>query len=185
MQHGAIGRRYARALILAMSSASPQTLSKVETELTSLGELLSLRDAKNGFRQLMLNPLFAAEERLKVLEKIAQNYQFEEITTRLLKLLVEKDRIEQLPAVAHAFQKEADIKLGRVRAIVQTAKALDEAGLQNIVNALKKKTQKEVLPEVVVDDSLIGGVRAQIGGFVYDATVKYQLERLKNNLRSL
>ena len=66
-----------------------------------------------------------------------------------------------------------------MRATIVTAKALETADLSAIIAGLEKKTGKKVVPEVEVDPSVIAGVQARIGGLVYDATVRAQLERLR------
>lgn len=179
MQEGTVGRRYARALVLALEGASPETLAKIEDELSSLAKLLDRRSGNADFRQAMLNPSFAAEQRRKVLDAIADQNKFEAITKTFLALLVEKDRVPQLPSIAWAFRDEVDIKVGRVRATILTAKELSSSALADIVRGLEKRTGKKVVPEVEVDPSVIAGVRAKIGGVVFDATVKSQLDRLR------
>jgi F-type H+-transporting ATPase subunit delta len=183
MQEGPVGRRYARALILALEGAAQDTLTKVEEELSALGALLDRRTGHAHFRQAMLNPGFSAEQRTKVLMEIAESNKLEAITRTFLKLLVEKDRIPQLASIAAAFRDEVDQKVGRVRATIVTAKALDAAALTDIVRGLEKRTGKKVVPEVEVDPSVIAGVQAKIGGLVFDATVRSQLERLKNDFQ--
>src|SRR5581483_1234687 len=99
MQEGTVGRRYARALVLALEGASSDTLAKVEDELSSLAALLDRRTGNPEFRQAMLNPSFSPEQRRKVLDGISESHKFEAITKTFLALLVEKDRIPQLPSI--------------------------------------------------------------------------------------
>ena len=183
MQEGPVGRRYARALILALEGASQDTLTKIEEELSALAALLDRRTGHADFRQAMLNPSFASAQRAQVLEQIAETYKLEATTRTFLKLLVEKDRVPSLPAIARAFRDEVDQKVGRVRATIVTAKALDASALADIVRGLEKRMGKKVVPDVEVDASVIAGVQAKIGGLVFDATVKSQLERLKTQFQ--
>src|SRR5688572_8276325 len=179
MQEGTVGRRYARALILSLEQEGEDKLKKVEEELSSLAALLDRRTGSREFRQAMLNPSFSAEQRKQVLKAIGEAHKFEDVTQRFVALLVEKDRLRQLPAVATAFRDEVDARVGRVRATILTAKPLDAAALSDIVRSLEKRTGKKIVPDVEVDPSVIAGVRAKIGGLVFDATVKSQLERLR------
>jgi F0F1-type ATP synthase, delta subunit (mitochondrial oligomycin sensitivity protein) len=48
---------------------------------------------------------------------------------------------------------------------------------------LEKKTGKKVIPDVVVDTSLIGGLVTQIGDTAYDSSVKTQLKRIQDILQ--
>jgi F-type H+-transporting ATPase subunit delta len=179
MQEGTVGRRYARALVLALEGAPAETLAKIEDELSSLAALLDRRTGSPDFRQAMLNPSFSAEQRRKVLDAISDANKLEPIAKTFLALLVEKDRVPQLPSIAWAFRDEVDRKVGRVRATILTAKELSASALADIVRGLEKRTGKKVVPEVEVDPSVIAGVQAKIGGLVFDATVKSQLDRLR------
>jgi F-type H+-transporting ATPase subunit delta len=130
-------------------------------------------------RQAMFNPSFSAEQRKKVLEGIADAHEFEPVTRSFLRLLVDKDRIQSIGSIAAAFRDEVDQQVGRVRATILTAKELSSQALADIVRGLEKRTGKKVVPDVEVDPSVIAGVQARIGGLVFDATVRAQLDRLK------
>ncbi|MDP2345142.1 MAG: ATP synthase F1 subunit delta [Deltaproteobacteria bacterium] len=186
MQEGTIGRRYARALALALSEkAGPDgrdgdaRFTAVEEQLSAVGALLDKRTGHTGFRQAMLNPGFSVEQRKKVLGEIGKEHKFDEATTSFLTLLVDKSRLPHLPSIARSFRNEVDARIGRVRATIVTAKPLAAKDLAAIIAGLEKKTGKKVVPDVEVDASVIAGVQARIGGLVYDATVRAQLDRLK------
>ena len=95
---------------------------------------------------------------------------------------MQKERVPELPVIAAAFRDEVDQRSGRVRATILTAKELSAPALAEIVRGLEKRSGKKVVPEVQVDPTVIAGVQARIGGLVFDATVRSQLERLKQEL---
>lgn len=179
MQEGTVGRRYARALLSSLAGESEDQLKRVERELTALAGLLDRRAGHADFRQAMLNPIFNLEQRKAVLKAMAEALKLDAATARFLALLVDKDRIPQLPAIALAFRDQVDDKVGRVRATILTSKALSPSALADIVRGLEKRTGKNIVPDVAVDPSVIAGVRAQIGGTVFDATVRARLDRLR------
>lgn len=182
MQEGTIGRRYARALAASLDGkGGTERMNAIEEQLSAIAALFDRRSGHADFRQAMLNPGFSADHRKKVLSEVAKAYKFDETTSQFLGLLVEKGRLEHLQSIARAFRNEVDARTGRVRATIVTAKALDAKDLAAIIAGLEKKTGKKVLPDVEVDPSLIAGVQARIGGLVYDATVRSQLERLKTD----
>jgi len=182
MQDGTVGRRYARALIQSLEGASQDKLAKVEEELSALADLLDRRTGHREFRQAMLNPGFKPEQRKQVLKDIAEAHKFEDVSSTFVRLLIEKERIASLPAIARAFREEVDGRVGRVRATILTAKPLSASALADIVRGLEKQTGKKVVPDVAVDPTVIAGVQARIGGLVFDATVKSQLDRLRQDL---
>jgi F-type H+-transporting ATPase subunit delta len=75
-----------------------------------------------------------------------------------------------------------DDKLGRVRAIVKSAKPLDIASETEVRKALERRTGKKVLMSIVVDPSLIGGVIAQVAGLELDGSVSSRLYAIKQRL---
>ena len=182
MQEGTVGRRYARALIQSLEGAAAEKLQKIEEELSAIAALLDKRTGAKDFRQAMLNPSFSEEARQIVLVGIGDAHGFNPETTSFLKLLVQKERVPELPVIAAAFRDEVDQRSGRVRATILTAKELSAPALAEIVRGLEKRTGKKVVPEVQVDPTVIAGVQARIGGLVFDATVRSQLERLKQEL---
>jgi F-type H+-transporting ATPase subunit delta len=179
MQEGTVGRRYARALAQALEGAGEDRLTKIEEQLSALGKALDRRSGDASLRQAMFNPSFSSTQRRAILSEVAKAHQFDEVTTNFLLLLVDKERLGQLPSIAMAFRNEVDAKIGRVRATIVTAKPLDTRELSALVAGLEKKTGKKVAPDVEIDASVIAGVQARIGGFVYDATVRAQLDRLR------
>jgi len=181
MQEGTIGRRYARALALALEKAPQDRLNTVEEQISALGNALDRHTGNHGLRQVVFNPSFSKGQRLKVLGEIATSHKFDDVTTNFIKLLVEKDRLPHIQSIARSFRAEVDAKTGRVRATIVTAKPIDPKELSAIIAGLEKKTGKKVVPEVEVDPSVIAGVQARIGGLVYDATVRSQLERLRQD----
>jgi F-type H+-transporting ATPase subunit delta len=198
MQDGTVGRRYARALILSLEEGrgsdkstdknadknTEEKLQKVEEELSAVAGLLDKRAGHADFRQAMLNPGFSAEQRKKVLEGIASAHGFEPVTRSFLLLLADKDRLPSLQSIARAFREEVDARVGRVRATLLTAKPLDPKALMEIVQGLEKRTGKKVVPDVELDPRVIAGVQARIGGLVFDATVRSQLDRLRAGLNT-
>ena len=62
---------------------------------------------------------------------------------------------------------------------------MNDEQLADLVKALEKKFPNlKLLPKVVVDNSLIGGVRVTVGDKVLDGTVKARLEQMKSRLTS-
>ena len=54
--------------------------------------------------------------------------------------------------------------------------------LSQIGKELEKQTGKKVILSVDVDASLIGGLRTEIGGRLFDGSIKTQLKRIENTL---
>ena len=103
-------------------------------------------------------------------------------TVNFLRLLLDKDRFAALPGVVREYRALSDAEAGRVRATVTTASELSPAMREAVNSALTQTTGKKVLLESRVDPSLLGGLVAQVGGRVYDASLRTRLERLQLTL---
>jgi F-type H+-transporting ATPase subunit delta len=97
-------------------------------------------------------------------------------------LLLERGRIAILPSVARAYEEMCDEKLGRVRALVKSAKPLDIASETEVRKAIERRTGKKVLLTTEVDPSLIGGVVAHVAGLELDGSVASRLRAIKQRL---
>jgi F-type H+-transporting ATPase subunit delta len=170
-------------LLLSLDGASEDRLQKVESQLSALAALFDKRSGNPAFRQVVMSPRFSAAEKTAVLKDIGAAHQFDDVVQSFVMLLVHKERLLQLPAIAASVRTQVDEKLGRVRAMIVTAKPVDTRTLTEIVAGLEKKTGKRVLPEVAVDANVIAGVKATIGGVVYDATVRSQLDRMRSQFQ--
>ena len=173
-----MARRYARALILGVRDDAE--LSVLESDLAKLVALLN--QPESLLLTLFENPSFHAAERKAVMAKVYEKLSFSATTCQVLDLLIEKDRITDLPAIKRAFDKEIDTRLSRVRVTLTTALGLKEKEVASITAALAVRLGKSVLPELKVDPTVIGGVKAQVGGLVMDGTLEAQLAFLKKSM---
>jgi F-type H+-transporting ATPase subunit delta len=71
---------------------------------------------------------------------------------------------------------------GILRARVTSAGELGVKDKKAIGDELEKQTGKKVELTVDVDASLIGGLRTEIGGRLFDGSIKTQLKRIENTL---
>jgi F-type H+-transporting ATPase subunit delta len=97
-------------------------------------------------------------------------------------LLVDKQREGELPGIIEQFARLRDERLGIVGAEVASAVDLSSAQQEQIVRQLKQYTRKDVRLETRRDPSLRGGIIVRIGDTVLDASVRRQLERLRDQL---
>jgi F-type H+-transporting ATPase subunit delta len=177
VQDGTIARRYARALIAVADEKN--AIEKVEADLTGVVEAMAQSQALS---QVFGNPAFKEDERLALVEKLATELKMDGVTTTALKLFVAKDRMKYLSGIVEAYRREVDEKVGRVRAEITTAKKLGAADKKAIVAGLEERTGKKVMTTETVDPEVISGIRAQIGGTIFDGTLQTRLTRMRDAL---
>jgi F-type H+-transporting ATPase subunit delta len=175
MTEGSVARRYARAFLeLARES---DALDRVEADLTAFLGLFSgeLGDA-------MSNPVFTQAERRAVLDAVLARVDYHPYTLSFLRLLLDKDRMDRLVDVHREFRALADTEAGRVRATVTTAFPMDAALTDAVRASLSATTGKDVVISTRVDPALLGGMVAQVGSRVFDASLRTRLDQLQLSL---
>ena len=107
-----------------------------------------------------------------------------EAQRNFLRLLIANRRARALPDIAAQFEKLRAEAEGTVDAELVTAFAVSDAQKEKIAAALSRKLGRKVRLSVSEDGDLIGGAIVRAGDLVIDASVRGQLEQLKNALRA-
>lgn len=178
MINNAIARRYAKALVQLGSENG--LIDKFSQELQVVEGLVA---GHAELRSAFGNPAYTAEQKKQIMRDLIDRLQCSGLVANFLMLLVDKNRVAFLSQIVEAYGKLADEQSGVIRPVISTAFALDDAQVQAIKGALEQKTGKKVVPQVSVDQSLIGGVVTQIGDIAFDSSVKTHLARIHDILQ--
>jgi len=173
-----LARRYAKALVQIGTEGG--LIDRFRDELTAIGRVFS---ANADLKAVFSNPAFTAEQKKEIMKDIIAKVQCSELVGNFLLLLVDKNRVAFLDQIVHTYETLADEQSGIIRPVIRTAFALDAGQVASIQSALEKKSGKKVIPQVTVDQSLLGGVVTQIGDTAFDSSVKTQLKRIQDILQ--
>lgn len=105
-----------------------------------------------------------------------------ERTRRFLELLIDKKRFGLLPLIAADAARISDDRRGVAHASVRAAQALTDDQRRALEKALGAYSGKKVAVDVRTDPALLAGVVVRMGDWVFDASLKGQLKRLKERL---
>jgi len=169
---GSVARRYARALFLLAEEQG--VLEQTGIELQQLAELAGAPQ----IAVLMANPLLSAKARRAVAMVLAAELALAGTMKSFVCLLADKDRLDHLVGIAREYRRMLDEARMRVRAVIRTAVELEEAEGEKIVEVFERLTGKTVLATREVDAGLLGGVVVEVGGTVYDGSLRTQLAKL-------
>ena len=178
MINNTLARRYAKALVQIGTEGG--LIDRFRDELTAIGRVFS---ANADLKAVFSNPAFTAEQKKEIMKDIIAKVQCSELVGNFLLLLVDKNRVAFLDQIVHTYETLADEQSGIIRPVIRTAFALDAGQVASIQSALEKKSGKKVIPQVTVDQSLLGGVVTQIGDTAFDSSVKTQLKRIQDILQ--
>ena len=174
----AVARRYAKALLeLGQESDS---LDAIASDLDAFGKVLQQNDAE--LFGVLCHPGLDPSDRAKVLAAVLERAKLNPVVANTLKLVLDKGRFALVPEITAQVQELADEAAGRVRATVTTAEPISDALKSEIAAALTASTAKEVVLTSDVDADLIGGLVIRVGDTVYDASVRYRLQDIKQKL---
>lgn len=180
MADGSISRRYAQALVDLGKEGN--VVARIADDLATVGEVLDTADGL--LRDALLNPGLAVAERKGVLEAVLAKLELHAHVANFLRLLIDNQRFGALPGIVRAYDGMADDLANRVRATVTTASELSPAMAADVQAALEKATGKTVQISFETDTALIGGMVAQVGDTVYDASVRARLAEIQQKLIS-
>lgn len=179
----AVAFRYARALVdvatAPRAEMTPRDPRVIATQLAEFGELLQ---QSLELRILFSTPAIPAAKKKAVLAEMTPLLGLEPLTHNFLSVILQHDRIPLLGEIVEAYESLLNERLGVVVAEITSARQLGDAEKQDLANALRARTGKQVQMNFSLDPNLIAGVVAQIGSTIYDGSVRGQLERLRAEL---
>ncbi len=108
--------------------------------------------------------------------------QVSDLVLRFLRQLVKKNRFQEFPGVAAAFQSLYDERHGDIEVRTYSVTALDDASRQRISARIQMLTGRQARLVESVQEDLIGGLKMRVGDEVVDGSVATQLRLIRENL---
>ncbi len=169
-----VSGRYASALFdLA------QEMKVTDAVGVGLDRFGALIDSSDDLRLLIRNPVFTADEQVAAVNSIMQAAGIDGLTAKFIGLVASKRRLFALPGMIAGFRQLAADAKGIVRAEVTVAEQPSAGQLQDIAAALKDAAGKEVMVDLKIDPSLIGGLIVKMGSKMVDASLKTKLNSMR------
>jgi len=175
----ALTRRYAKALVEI--AVEEKAVEAYGDELATVKEVLAREEL---LRQLLDSPTLALEKKEAMLADLCKILELSEGMVKFLGLLLSKGRLCFLGQIEDNYRRQADDLSGIISAKITSASELDDVQQQAIATSLEKQTGKQIALTVEIDADLIGGLQAEIGGRLFDGSVKTQLKRIEESLKN-
>ncbi len=145
----------------------------------------ALREAIDETPQMMAflrDPSINEDERQKVLD--AALAEANPLLKNVVGLMVSRGRAKLLPETLDAFESLLDEKLGKVEVDVTVAEKLDDEALNHVRDQVGEALGREAVVHQYVNPNVIGGLVLRVGDTVVDASVRRQLDAMRERLRS-
>lgn len=175
MPNPRLAARYAKSLIdLSIEKGQLEKVYK---------DILYLRNVFRSSKVLvdfLNNPVINSEQKIKII-KTLDSEGTGEITKSFNRLLIKKGRENYLPEIADAFIEQYKEYKNIYTVTLITAIPASEDVKRTIINRIKQNGQmKEVELVCVVQENIIGGFILEGGGKRIDASIAYDLTKIKN-----
>ncbi len=169
-------KKYAKQFLSTVGlSGAPQGIEQ-------LSAIADLMEKDKTFKNLMVSPIFTGAETKKAVDYLGQKMKMAPEATRYLQYLSDSKAIVALPVIVEAIVSQYLEMKKRAKVVVTTPVKISKAYEEQLMGSLKKLTGKDVDLEYVMDPSLLGGIRLQVGSTMYDSSIKGQLGLLKDKL---
>lgn len=129
-------------------------------------------------RRFLESPKIAGEQKRAAIRR-AFATQLPAPFVKFLEMLITKRRQTAIAQIATEYRAILDAAAGRVHASVTVARPMDAAGVESLAAALSKAFGATVVPHVLVDAELIGGVVVRVGDKVMDGSVRKRMQSLR------
>lgn len=166
-------REYAEALfMLALEEDICDEVS------SALSDFESAADENPQYLDLLDSPAIPLSERLSLIDEAFSDKQ--EYVVSFFKLLCENGHIRSFSLCKEEYKALLEIHRGKIEAKVYCAVELSSEQKTALCKKLSKITGKDVFASYILDDSLIGGIRVEMDGNIYDGSVSSALNSVKD-----
>ena len=174
-----IAMTYGKALFEAAMELD--RVREIEEEIKELDEIFREED---DFLRLLQSPAVTAKEKKTMTRQVFGGRVREEVLS-LLYILIDHGRMGQYHAIVKNYLKRKDAWLGEACGKIYSASPLTEEEVSRFEEETGRLLGKRVTLKNRIDPAVLGGVRVQVSGRLIDATVRSQLEKLRDSLRSM
>ena len=168
-----VANRYIQALLELPKSEEES--KKLENNLKELAKLYT---SNQELQRVLLDPRVENKSKMDIIEEIfPKNSQ--DIFIKFIDLLIKENRIKLITEIAEQYEEESQ-KADKILNIkIISACEIDEKQIQTIVEKYKTMYNvKSINYEIIIDESLLGGVKVMVGNKIYDGSIQTQLNKM-------
>ncbi|MGA2296824.1 MAG: ATP synthase F1 subunit delta [FCB group bacterium] len=169
--------RYARALLeQAIQEGSVEIIYK---DFLRVSEVFA---SSRDLRSMVESPVFQLWRKLEIVKLIFDEIKISKLSMDFLLLLINKGRGELIMSIIEQFENQYNIYNKNLTIEVESAIELTDEIKNKIITRIADWTKKKVLPKFIINPTLRGGFLVKIDDWVYDSSIKNQLEVLYKSL---
>src|SRR3979411_1451337 len=135
-----------------------------------LADVARAMETDQTLRLFLESPRIPAQRKMDVLGKALQD-RMPRLMVRFLQALVRNRRQMLIPEISAEYQDLVDAVEGRMHARVTVALEPTDADTKLVTKHLSRMFKKDVVPHMLVDPAILGGVIVHVGDTVLDGSV--------------
>lgn len=174
-------RRFARPYARAIMDVT-RTPQAAQTLLDELKRFEDVRRGSAELSEVYANPGIEPAAKSGITETLAKRLGLSDLALRVLGVLIQNRRINELGAINEALAEYIRQATGVVAAQVRTAHRLSPEEQAKLQQTLQQKVGHPVEIELTTDPTLLGGFIARIGSEIYDTSLAGKIEKFRNTL---
>lgn len=158
--------------------------AKDESALKAWSELLSLLTAVVSDKQvssLLENPRVSSDQLMQIVASVTGDG-LSKTQSNFVRILIDAERLKFVPQMADLFEQRRRDLEGLASVEVVSAYPLEDAQRQQITDIMAKRLNRKIELNESTNNDLIGGAIIRNGDSVIDASIRGQLEELRNEL---
>jgi F-type H+-transporting ATPase subunit delta len=169
---------YARSLLELAEER--QQLQQIEVELKGLGEVI---EASPTFRSFLRDPAIGETERADLLKRVFGG-KISPLLMDFLSVVNLHSRLGSIEEIAQAYDDLLDERLGKIEVDVTVAQKLSPEDLEEVRRRVGAALKKDAVIHQYVDESIIGGMILRVQDQLIDASVRSQLQAIRQRMLS-
>lgn len=174
-----VAKTYARALFeIALEE------DRIDPIFQDLTDILNVFKENPDFYKLYKAMSIPREERKSIMDEVFGSALMEEVH-HFIKLLIDKNRVNEFMDICRAYESMMKDHRGILSGIVFSKYPLDDEQLSTLEAKMSQTSGKQVTLTQQIDDTMIGGIRVQLGDKMLDYSVRKKLQDMKQELRQL
>jgi len=169
--------QYANALAdiaLAQGAAAPVA--------EQLGDFTSAYIGSSELRNFLESPAVTKEEKRGVADKISARLGASKILRNFLLVIIDHQRMHQLPEILECFQNVLHERQGIAEAEIFSAIVLNDTQKTEMKQTLERVTGRKIEAKFSLDPNLLGGALVRVGDTIYDGSLRNRLNGLRERL---
>ena len=172
-----VASRYAAALVSL--AKEEQKLEQYKVAVLSMKEVF---DSNPEVLKYLKSYFVKAEEKYNLVEDLTKEFGLKNFTN-FMKLLVEKHKIYLFKDIVSEITKGINFELDIYEGFVYSTEPLENSKIDGISQVISQNIGKKVELKNRLDSRLIGGVKVVVHDHVFDGSIKYKLETMKEQLK--